>query len=312
VSRIELTGLRGDLPIGPMAAFGVLRICTRSKQLSGPRLCWSGNEGDYRAALVTENNVNVDDLVSVLVADVRCERTLPQWEQVKTITADEFRSVARDAAPGTSQDDRERADWMMSLANELVKGNEDKVQSTPFDMSVARQKFLADAVRLASTLGADNRGRRERSTEDQYKEALFGPWRYQDDQHSLGWDPTTIKLGAFTHRAPTGMASLGVRAAVWLAFESLPLFPCFYSRGLQTRGLIQSRRAAELRWPIWRQPIGVPELATLLGWAALYLDTPSRAEMKARGVAAVYRSERFKPNQYMVTFRSPELVYSEA
>ncbi len=33
-------------------------------------------------------------------------------------------------------------------------------------------------------------------------------------------------------------------------------------------------------------------------------------DFKSRGSLAIYRSEKFKPNKYMVTFRSADLAYS--
>lgn len=304
MSEIELSGLRGDLPIGAMAAFGVLRVLSRNAEILMPRLRWIGSGGDYKAVLATKNDVNAETILAALLEDVRERRSkMPGWEQVKTCTAAEFVPTAKEAADSAAPQERELADWIAALANELAVSKEGKLQSTPFDMSVARQKFLADAVRLASNLGANG--------VDAYKEAVFGPWRYRDDQHSLGWDPTTIKLGAFTYKAPTGMANTGVRAAVWLAFESLPLFPCFYDSGLRTRSFVPVDRNIALRWPIWSEPIGVIELATLLGWAALDAPDMNRAELGARGMKALYRSVRFKPNQYMVTFRPSELLYME-
>ncbi len=301
--RIELTGLRGDLPIGAMAALAVLRICSRSERIAGAKLCWSGDVGDFRAALETENDVSAEDLLHALVSDVHRKRDWPDWEQVKTLTPEEFRPVATDSVSTSLPDNRERCDWIGCLTTELSVSRDGKLESTPFDMSVARQKFLTDARRLSATVGSD----------DEYREALFGPWKYRDDQHSLGWDPTTIRLGAFTYKAPTDMVNSGVRAAVWLAFQSLPLFACFYAGGLRTRGFMQNRRETTLVWPIWRPPISLQELAILLGWVGVYKDAPKpkRAEMRARGIAAVYRSERFKPNQYMTTFRSAYMAYSE-
>ncbi len=307
---IELAGLRGDMPIGAMAAFGVLRVCSQSARIVSPKLSWKGEDGDYRAVLTMENDISAEDLVTVLIADVRRGLRLPSWDQVKTCTRAEFRSAASDAANAASAADHEYAEWLAALANELAVGDNEKIKPTPFDMSVARQRFLADAVRLAAALSSENRVG-ERSAMEAYKEALFGPWKYQDDQHSLGWDPATMKLGAFTHKAPTGMTNSGVRAAVWLAFESLPLFPCFYADGLRTRGFVQQGREPILIWPIWRAPISVVELGTLLGWSPLTDGQRDRAELTARGVRALYSSERFKPNQYMVTFRPPQLVYSE-
>jgi hypothetical protein len=169
-------------------------------------------------------------------------------------------------------------------------------------MSVARQRFLADVLKTSAQL----------NTVKSYEEALFGPWRYQDDQHSLGWDPSTLKLGAFTYRAPTTMANTGVRAAVWLAFESLPLFPCFYRaewpRGLRVRGFERRKREFYFCWPVWNGGIGLETLATLLG----FTTSGETDDLAARGISALYRSERFKPNQYMTSFRPAELAFGGA
>ena len=145
-----------------------------------------------------------------------------------------------------------------------------------------------------------------------YTEALYGPWTYSDDQHSLGWDPTTMKLGAFSYKEPTAMANSGVRAAVWLAFESLPLFPCFFSDRLEVRAFQYRAREFALCWPTWRSPISLETLVSLLGWSGLTEDTPRAADLRARGITALYRSARFKPNKYLASFRTPELVYGGA
>ena len=122
-----------------------------------------------------------------------------------------------------------------------------------------------------------------------------------------------MKLGAFTFRAPTLMANTGVRAAVWLAFESMPLFPVFAQRGRQrTRAFKQDGRRPVFCWPIWSPLITLYELECLLASALVASDERLETEFKSRGLLAIYRSEKFKPNKYMVTFRSAELAYSAA
>ncbi len=174
---------------------------------------------------------------------------------------------------------------------------------TPLDMTGGPQEFLAGALELAGKLSAPAR-RHSKTGEQAFQEALFGPWQYSDDQHSLGWDPTTIKLGAFTHKAPTKMANSGVMAAVWLAFESIPLFPCFSVHGrLQTRAFSRRRQEFTLWWPVWREPISLDRLSFLLGLEHDGL------KLAGRGVAAVYQSRRFYLNKYYASFRAPELVF---
>jgi len=293
--RIELTGLRGDLPIGAMAAFGVLRLCGRLPGFAGSKLCWESGRGADYAALEAPDGCTRLSLVVTLLEDVKTASWRPEltWrDQIKNATVEDFRMHAAAAIRSASARDRGAADWFAAFATEL-KTKEGRVESTPFDMTGARQRFLADALKLAQGLCQDRP--RGKTAEESYREALFGPWKYEDDQHSLGWDPTTIKLGAFTHKAPTTMANAGVRAAVWLAFESLPLFPCFWP--------VPRRHA--FYWPVWRSPAGVEVVASLLGWLA----GAKPDEMRARGIASVYRSEIFKPNKYLFNFRSPELVF---
>lgn len=301
MSRIELTGLRAELPIGVMAALGCLRVCERTPGWRGPKLAWKQTGQGYRATLLTEEEKDREALVEALIEDVKGAASRPElgWsEQIKTSTRESFVEHAVEAL-----------DWFAAFGSDLELDAEGRIEPTPFDMSVARQKFLADARKLAMGL-AEVRGLSSGKTAESYREALFGPWQYKDDQHSLGWDPSTMKLGAFTYKAPTAMANTGVRAAVWLAFESLPLFPCFYNHGLQTLGFRrQGRREAAFCWPVWEAPISLAAVRVLLG-ATLVIGDSSAEELQARGVSAIFRSTKFKPNKYLANFRVPELAAS--
>lgn len=308
MNPIDLTGLRADLPIGAMAAFGCLRVCERSGRFSGSRLSWAASGGTFHAVLWTPEETSRDGLTAALLDDVKGATSRPElnWsDQVKTATREMFLAEARKTLDGATPDNRDAADWFAAFGSELVVTKDGKIEETPFDMSVARQRFLADAKKLALGLAEADRA----DAEAAYAEALFGPWKYEDDQHSLGWDPSTMKLGAFTYKAPTAMANTGVRAAVWLAFESLPLFPCFYARGLATRSFRREGREVGFCWPVWSPPLSLPALQTLLGWSELLTERPSPAELEARGVTAVFRSVKFKPNKYLASFRTPELAF---
>lgn len=303
--EIPLTGLRADLPVGFMAACGCLRICERTPGLQDVRLQWVPSGGTYTPVLYAP--VTCDELLQLLLADVRKapERFSLTWSsQIKSATKNDFANAMQKARGDC---DWETLDWFAAFGTELCVNDNGTIEPTPFDMSVARQRFLADAVKLAAALSG-SQGEASR----QYREALFGPWLYQDDQHSLGWDPSTMKLGAFTHRAPTGMPNAGVQAAVWLAFESLPLFPCFFHGRLCTRAFQTIGRAHWFYWPVWDCSLSLAATRTLLAWPAILEDLSAAriAEFEGRGILAIYRSAQFKPNKYLTSFRMPELVYS--
>jgi len=131
------------------------------------------------------------------------------------------------------------------------------------------------------------------------REALFGPWKYADNQHSLGWDPATILMGAFTPKAPTSMSKTGVRAAVWLAIESLPFFPCFFEDGLATCGFVKKGRKQSFHWAVWEAPLSLAAVRTLLAQSAGIEEH----EKAGRGLCAMYASAVYKPNKYLTSFQ---------
>jgi hypothetical protein len=314
MADLELTGVRADLPIGAMAAFGLLRICERVYPSLRPRLGWRVSGSSFHAVLKMDGEMDRKSFVAALLNDVPQQTNSPAliWtEQLKNTSRNKFVDRAKQAAGIALPQDRAEADWLAAFGTEFG-GEEGLLETTVFDMSVARQKFPSDALKLASFLATSQRGKNSKSQIQDFEEALFGPWTYTDDQHSFGWDPTTMKLGAYSHQAPTKLPNSGVRAVVWFAFESLPLFPCFYDHGLSLRAFRRGKRNYAFYWAVWRGFISLSGLKSLLGWPGLFDMPNSQEEADERGIAAVYRSERFKPNKYLASFRPPDLVYSNS
>src|SRR5260370_7993564 len=152
MTSIELTGLKADTPIGAMAAFGVLRVCQHLPGFVGSKLAWeAGGGGDY-AVLRAPGEATPDALVQALVEDVKPASgrdELNSAEQIKTQTPEEFRTHAKAALDAGAW---ETGEWFAGFASELVCGRDEKIDATPFDMSVARQTFLPHPRKLASVL----------------------------------------------------------------------------------------------------------------------------------------------------------------
>lgn len=311
MNDIELTGLHADSPIGAMAAFGCLRVCQRGEEFRGAKLGWKAAGGSFVAVLQPAHPRAKEQLVAALVADVKTAATRMEltWRsKLKALEPKEFRGASETVLQDATARHRETADWFSAFGSDGALDRDEKIDATPLDMTGGPQEFLAGALELASKLSAAPVGRRNAKTGEQaFHEALFGPWKYGDDQHSLGWDPATVKLGAFTYKAPTKMANSGVMAAVWLAFESIPLFPCFAVHGrLEARSFSRKRSEFTLWWPVWPEPISLDRVSFLLG---LDLDEAKRTKLAARGVIAIYRSRRFNLNKYYSSFRAPELAF---
>jgi hypothetical protein len=300
MSEIILTGIKANVPMGAMAAFGLFRIANCIRRLGEVRLHWGPHGSSWRPVLSTGQEVSEDRLIQELLAylNSHCERREFSWHrEIKSATREQYTEAATQAIDAAQSAEHGWADWFSSFGSELRTTEEGMIEPTPFDMTVAQQRFLTDSKSLATELAGD------KNATTYLQEALFGPWKYKDEQHSLGWDPSTILLGAFTSKKPETMKKWGVRAAVWLATESLPLFPCFCAKSnLATRAFRSEHRTTEFCWPVWRNPISCAVLKSVL--ASPDLINPDKIEtLRARGVAGVFRSRKFKPNKYMVSFQ---------
>jgi hypothetical protein len=190
--------------------------------------------------------------------------------------------------------DREAADFLVSLGSECVRAqHKNEVKPSALHMTSGNQQFLETLRDLAKSLDATEPAHAKASCPpaDAFREALFGEWRSADTFSSLGFDPTTEAIYALTAAAPTDTGPRSTRAAVWLAVEAIPLFPCFPVAGrLQTRGFIES--GTKFRWPVWTAPLTLPEIRTLVGLPALFAPDPSPTTLRSYGVSAVFAAER--------------------
>jgi len=306
MAQVKLTALKSGVPIGFMAALGAFRHATETPELGTVRLGWTASGGQWCAVLETSNSVSADRMVELITErlkrmDRRNEFT---WATaVKNTPPEVWRRMAEEALNTANACSHQLPDWLQAFASELVKKEDGLLEPTPLDMTGAAQKFLEGAAKLTIELQRPHRRLGDSPLRDSFHEALFGPWRYLDDQHSLGWDPSMVALGAFSPQAPTKMKNTGVRTAVWLAMESLPFFPCFYEKGLATCGFVKTGRKQSFRWAVWESPLSVCAVRTLL---AQEPGIPEE-EKSGRGLCAMYESAVYKPNKYMTSFQSAVL-----
>ena len=171
-----------------------------------------------------------ESLLALLVNRVRNLGPRPEFawaDQIKKNTAKQFRDAVAENVSCS--------DWFAAFGTDLGLSEDQTLQSTDLDMTGGQQKFLLKLRDASSAISASDLG-----AEALLREALFGPWQYKpskkasdlENSHSLGIDPSTLLQGAFTAQEPAGIKDKrGVRGAIWLAFESLPLFPCAMSGG---------------------------------------------------------------------------------
>ena len=318
MTPIELNGFCGSSPIGAMATFGLLRVCSQISELGTVALGWKQTSDWHPVLEVSEGASNARDIATLLTNHLRSRYLAPflTWQDDIKVEPEVLRTMLSEVRHSANRQSNEVTAFFAAFGSEFITAKSPPdVKPTAFHMTAGKQKFLKLARELAESINpARSRSRRETAeevqaeTESAFVEALSGPWLYRDTRHSLGWDPTTEALGALTADDPSKSkaGSASSRAAVWLAFEALPLFPCVPSgRKLETRcfAMIDSEFES-FTWPIWGSAISLATLQSLLALDALNQNEPLPRELVSRGIKAVYRSKCFRDGNGRGTLRN--------
>ncbi len=241
---LELPALQGHTPIGFMAALGLLRIAP-----VGTRLSW--NQTTQAAEL---HGLQRDPLLTHLLhhmAGRADSAELHLADDVRKLGVDTFRAAY-------DQADEPLASWLRAWWRE--DGKEGYTTPTNLCLTGGPQRMIKMARELAQALDPARKKGADKWVQAKFEEALFGPWRYEDDYASWGWDPATFRPGALTSNAPSEMKMAGVAGAYWLAWESQPLFPCLH--GVGTLGFEFRPRA--WTWATWSVPLDLHAVRALL------------------------------------------------
>lgn len=309
--KIKLTGLIGSNPLGALAAFGLLKICGEIPDIINARLHWE-LEDDWIAVLSFNCNQKIyqDFLIDYIcsksssfeICDVLSYQTRirekPQF----------LKERLQDYAKNSSINNRATIDFCSAFASEVVtdKTKEKFVKPSSFYMVSGKQRFLKSIEDIHNSLwGSD----KEKPIAE-FDEALFGPWKYKDRFHSLGWDPSTERIYSLMYSDPTKSSNesgpFSVRAVVWLAFQALTFFPVIPTckSQLLTTGFKRLNNHDEVfTWPIWNDPISIDVLRSFLVNLELWLTEDSINTLNRRGISAIYQSNRSTFGQGYAVFR---------
>lgn len=301
---IVLTGLAGSSPLGALAAFGLLRLFSRIPEFGDIRMAWVQRD-DWTPVLYGNDLENSDQLIS-MVADIfnEADTVYCNWSDDIRVKPEDFRALLVEQADAATLDNRGLSDFFSSFASEVViDKSKGLVKPTAFYMTSANQKFFKILREQSKNIGENS--------ENKFKNALFGPWKYEDLTHSLGWDPNTERLYALRDQKPGEEKPQSVSAAVWLASQALPLFPTvLVGDRLKTTGFVNRKNEGfSFYWPIWEPQIAIDTLKSLLASKAL-IDNKEQASLVACGVKAVYRSKRNEFGQGYAVFLPANPVFS--
>ena len=292
---LVLKGIDGSNPLGFLAAVGTLRVITNASPSSNWHLRWQMYDGAWTPELLGNDQISEDDLIAMLTPALEAMKDQPALKFAKNlnVSCEQFRVVTEKAQRAANFIDRHEADFIAAFGCESlpISGKDPTIQDTALrTMSGAgHQHFLGSMLELVQTTEPDH-----------LRTSLFLSWQYTDDRPSLRWDPADDRRHALRWKVPSNDPVRTMRGANRLAMEALPLLPTAPgARRLQTTGFSQRRgEGVVLTWPIWEGPLSMDVVRSLLSMAALQEPEPDHATLRARGVVAVYRSQRITRDKY--------------
>ena len=309
----HLPGLEATNPLGFLAALGVQVVfATEDRQ---PRLWWSD---DIVAHAIVDEEFTVDLIVErALVAfaywkdspatnpgrrgDSGDGSTMPKGDELK-LKPEDIETYLVQAV---------QCAWSGGLATALLAqgslDNQGVAKPSDFYFTAGQQKFLDMARKVL--IAADG---------DEIRTGLEGPWRYESDAPSLGWDVADDRVYALRANNPEKSSEKkktnpGPEA---LALLGLSRYPVFAGReGTDTQGCSGTWKDGCFSWPIWRKPASPRVVKSLLAHAYDHKKATSNRHRwyGAWGVSTILRSSIRRSDQGGYgTFGPPAVTWQQA
>jgi hypothetical protein len=284
---LTLRGMAGDNPLAFLASLGVLAAARVLQPVPEPKLSWAHEMGGWRPRLHevpwTQESLPAELLQSLAGIG---QHPVRHFSDDLKVATQAFRQVLEQV---TVPELRQIAEWLSGLAAEAIEPDRGKIlletplSATALWFTSGQMKFLAIAREICEAV-----------TEDDLREALFGPWRYAENCANLRWDPIDDRRYALRWDDPAPAPKTVVRGAYRLALEALCLLPVIpTARRAYTTGFSGSRlRSLSFCWPIWSGAIGADAVRSLLALGELRTESPPRKALAAMGVQEIYRAHR--------------------
>ena len=280
---IHLPGLEGTNPLSFLAALGVqVAFASEDRQ---PQLWWSE---DITPHVIVDAEFSVDQITnralemfanwkdSMAVNPQRTDGSrIPQGDALK-LTPDDIRIYLQQAG---------QCCWSDGLATALLAegslDNNNVAKPSDFYFTAGKQIFLDTARKILAV-----------AKHEDIETILRGPWRYESEDPSLGWDVSDDRVYALRARNPAEDRKKTNPGAEALAILGLSLYPVFAGRDRTlTQGCSGSWKAGNYSWPLWRRPASPCAVKSLLAHA---YDHPAAANRqrwyRSWGISTILRS----------------------
>lgn len=307
-SVLRMPALEVDSLLAQLASWGLLRALDHARPEWLPRLSWDGPPWCARLHLVPE----VEEMDVARAANDGILAIAARWHDVRTL-----RNVSFDA-PGyldhlrNVHEDDEALRLATAMTAQWPIRKNGKLMASPFVLMFGQghQHFLERLVDVP--VGAlPKRLQKREPTPDlndpaKLAEALFAPWRREDETDAFRWDPTEDQRYAlrFGNPSKAGAAST-VHGANRLAALGFSCLTCAPRRGAPGIAAVRRGRGGiEFVWPVWEAPLALGGVLSLLSHPEVVAGRLE--EVRHLGVREIYRARRVSNAKTMnVTWAQP-------
>lgn len=289
MNPVRLDGIRGDNPMGFLAALGALSLATDGAEPQ-TTMAWEPAGASWSPVIAGPGFETADDVVAAIVQghgqrDLELELG---WQRpdIMKLTRGDVRALLSERMT----DGRRRAlDLAAAFVAELPprRGPDALAPYTPLRLipRIGRTRFIAAA--LEESKGGTKH----------LRDCLFQLWSYKRGVKDLRWDPgARVQARALMSEAPSLAGTVGVRCAPLLAIRGLSFFPLVPTRRAAVPPGMTSRD--RLAWPIWSQPLSERAIRLMLSMRWLHPDEDDSAQaeqqLRAHGVVRRYVAPRVR------------------
>jgi hypothetical protein len=301
----RLIGLEPGNLLAFLALVGTLRALEARMTAWRPRVHWDG--APLRPTLTLAAAATAEDIARA--AAEGCTELADDYDFANASDLTFDRAQARTMLKAASETPR-RAALLDALFSDGALKEDGRVVASPLCAMFGQghQHFLtrlAEVPKGVLPKGlAKKRNPPDLNAPDKIAEALFAPWKREDETDGFRWDPAEDRRYALRFADPSTDAGRTVHGANRLAAIGLPALPgaAVERRGRMrflTLGSTLTRGGAiEIRWPIGRIPMSLAALRAALAHPALAKTPPDLAALTGLGIVEVRRARRISVGKY--------------
>jgi len=304
---LRMPGIEVDNLLAQLASWGLLRALEKARPAWLPRLSWEGPPWCallHVAEAVSEAEVARAASEGILAIasrfDVRSHRNVSFDQDTYLQYLDQVRN------------DEEALQLAAAMTAEHPRRPDGSLRPSPFVLMFGQghQHFLDRLVQVPVG-DLPRRLQKRRPVPDlndpiKITEALFAPWRRQDETDAFRWDPREDQRYALRFDDPSEAgAAATVHGANRLAALAFSCLTCAPRRDAPGVAAVRRRRGAiEFVWPVWEIALDLGAILSLIAHPDVVEGRLER--VRALGVREIYRARRVANGKFVnVTWAQP-------